>query len=51
MREAAREFVGKEDRLDVLFNNGGVASVPAHMKTRQELKHHIRVNSVVHIPL
>jgi NAD(P)-dependent dehydrogenase (short-subunit alcohol dehydrogenase family) len=51
VQAAAKEFATKESRLDVLFNNAGVASVPAHMKTKQGLEYHIGVNSVAHVLL
>ncbi|KAF2110245.1 hypothetical protein BDV96DRAFT_667202 [Lophiotrema nucula] len=50
VQAAAREFVRKEKRLDVLFNNAGLASVPGK-KTKQGLEYHIGVNSVAHILL
>jgi NAD(P)-dependent dehydrogenase (short-subunit alcohol dehydrogenase family) len=51
VQAAANEFSSKESRLDVLFNNAGVASIPAHKKTKQGLEYHIGVNSVAHVLL
>ncbi|KAK6966646.1 hypothetical protein R3P38DRAFT_3312135 [Favolaschia claudopus] len=35
VREAAEEFLSKEERLDVLFNNGGVMVPPTDQLTKQ----------------
>ncbi|KAF2677937.1 NAD(P)-binding protein [Lentithecium fluviatile CBS 122367] len=43
VRTAAREFTQKETRLDVLFNNAGLASITK--KTKQGLEHMLRVNT------
>lgn len=41
-------FLAAESRLDVLFNNAGVANVPASARTRQGLETHMGVNCVGH---
>ena len=41
-------FLAAESRLDVLFNNGGVANVPASVRTPQGLETHLGVNCVSH---
>lgn len=51
VQKAAKEYVSRESRLDVLFNNAGVASVPAEYKTKQGLEYHLGVNSVAHVLL
>ncbi|KAF2120920.1 hypothetical protein BDV96DRAFT_280987 [Lophiotrema nucula] len=51
VRSAASEFLAKEEELHILFNNAGVASVPAHKKTKQGLEYHIGVNTVGHVLL
>lgn len=49
VQSAAKEFASKESRLDVLFNNAGVASMRG--KTKQGLEYHYGVNSVGHVLL
>ncbi|KAF2256035.1 NAD(P)-binding protein [Trematosphaeria pertusa] len=51
VQSAAKEFVAKEARLDVLFNNAGVAHLPAEKRTKQGLEYHHGVNSVGHVLL
>ncbi len=41
-------FLAAESRQDVLFNNGGVANVPASVHTPQGLETHLGVNCVRH---
>ncbi|KAF1995911.1 NAD(P)-binding protein [Amniculicola lignicola CBS 123094] len=50
VQTAAKEFLLREKRLNVLFNNAGVASVKDR-KTKQGLEYHFGVNSVGHILL
>jgi retinol dehydrogenase-12 len=35
IKVSAEEFLGKEDRLDVLWNNAAVMNTPAGLKTKQ----------------
>ncbi|KAF2656570.1 NAD(P)-binding protein [Lophiostoma macrostomum CBS 122681] len=51
VRDAALEFLRREERLDVLFNNAGVTSIPAGTKTKQDIEYHIGVNVVGHVLL
>lgn len=50
VQAAAKEFVSKESRIDVLFNNAGVAHHP-HRKTKQGIEIHLGINSVGHFLL
>jgi NAD(P)-dependent dehydrogenase (short-subunit alcohol dehydrogenase family) len=43
---SAAAFCARESRLDVLFNNAGVACVPLYCKTPQGLEPHIGINCV-----
>jgi NAD(P)-dependent dehydrogenase (short-subunit alcohol dehydrogenase family) len=51
VRDAAKEFLEREARLDVLVNNAGVTSIPAGTKTKQGIEYHIGVNVVGHVLL
>ncbi|OCK83790.1 NAD(P)-binding protein [Lepidopterella palustris CBS 459.81] len=51
VRTAATQFLASETRLDVLFNNAGVAEVPATRRTAQDLESHIGINCVGHFLL
>lgn len=42
----ATAFLAAESRLDILFNNAGVASMPASARTAQDLEMHMGVNCV-----
>ncbi len=46
IKASASAFAAQESRLDVLWNNAGIASVPAGSKTAQNLEQHIGVNCV-----
>ncbi|KAI2613389.1 NAD(P)-binding protein [Hypoxylon sp. NC1633] len=46
IKSSAAFFAARESRLDVLWNNAGVAGVPIGMKTKQGLESHIGVNCV-----
>ena len=43
---AVSSFLAAESRLDILFNNAGVASAPLDFKTVQGLEPHVGVNCV-----
>ena len=46
VKTAAEEFLAKESRLDVLFNNAGVMAVPNGSKTVQGYEMHLGTNNV-----
>lgn len=50
VQAVAKDFVFKESRLDVLFNNAGVAHHP-HRKTKQGIEIHLGINCVGHVLL
>ncbi|KAM0803485.1 hypothetical protein BDR22DRAFT_838836 [Usnea florida] len=46
IKASASAFAAQESRLHVLWNNAGIAAVPASWKTKQDLEAHIGVNCV-----
>ncbi|KAK3313957.1 hypothetical protein B0H66DRAFT_594768 [Apodospora peruviana] len=46
VRSAAREFLAREDRLDVLFNNAGTGPVEKARPTAQNHEFHFAVNAL-----
>ena len=46
IKASASAFAAQESRLDILWNNAGIASVPAGNKTAQNLEQHMGVNCV-----
>ena len=48
---SAAAFCAAETRLDVLFNNAGVASAPLDLKTAQGLEPHFGINCIGHFLL
>ncbi|KAI0172775.1 NAD(P)-binding protein [Hypoxylon sp. FL1284] len=46
MKSSAAFFAAREDRLDVLWNNAGLAGAPVGSKTAQGLEGHVGVNCV-----
>ncbi|KAJ7054315.1 hypothetical protein C8F01DRAFT_1212025 [Mycena amicta] len=48
VRRAAEEFLKKEERLDVLFNNGGVMNSPPEMLTAQKYDLQFGTNVIGH---
>ncbi|KAH8777706.1 hypothetical protein F5883DRAFT_696524 [Diaporthe sp. PMI_573] len=46
IKASAASFAQRESRLDILWNNAGIAGVPAGTKTKQGLEGHIGVNCV-----
>jgi NAD(P)-dependent dehydrogenase (short-subunit alcohol dehydrogenase family) len=51
VQSAGKEFLQKETRLDMLFNNAGIAYVTGNRKTKQGIEYHLGVNSVGHVLL
>ncbi|KAF2105324.1 hypothetical protein BDV96DRAFT_655737 [Lophiotrema nucula] len=45
VKSAADEFMGKEERLDVIWHNAGIMGVPDGSKTKQGFETHIGVNA------
>lgn len=46
IKASAREFLGKEDKLDVLWNNAAVMNTPAGTKTKQDYELQLGTNNV-----
>lgn len=46
IKASAASFAARESRLDILWNNAGIAGSPIGTKTRQNLEAHIGVNCV-----
>ena len=46
VKASAEEFLGKEDRLDVLWNNAGVMNTPAGSKTKQGYELQLGTNNI-----
>jgi retinol dehydrogenase 12 len=46
IKASAEEFLGKEDRLDVLWNNAGVMNTPAGSKTKQGYELQLGTNNI-----
>lgn len=46
IKKSAEEFLSKEDKLDVLFNNAGVMTPPQGSKTRQGYELQLGTNNV-----
>ena len=46
IKASASAFAAQESRLDVLWNNAGIATVPPGSKTAQNIEQHIGVNCV-----
>jgi retinol dehydrogenase-12 len=46
IKASAEEFLGKEDRLDVLWNNAGVMNTPTGSKTKQGYELQLGTNNV-----
>ena len=51
VKEFAREFNSKYDRLDILLNNAGIMALPQKEKTVQGIEKQIGVNHVGHFHL
>ncbi|KAK7696920.1 short-chain alcohol dehydrogenase [Diaporthe eres] len=46
IKASAASFAQRESRLDILWNNAGIAGAPAGTKTKQGLEGHIGINCV-----
>ncbi|POS77288.1 hypothetical protein DHEL01_v204317 [Diaporthe helianthi] len=46
IKASAASFAQRESRLDILWNNAGIAGAPAGTKTKQGLEGHVGVNCV-----
>ncbi|KAJ4394895.1 hypothetical protein N0V93_004115 [Gnomoniopsis smithogilvyi] len=46
IKASAAYFMAKESRLDILWNNAGIAGSPAGTKTKQGIEGHVGVNCV-----
>ena len=48
VKSAAKDFLSKEKKLNVLFNNAGVMAAPTHLLTKQNYDLQFGVNVVAH---
>lgn len=46
VRVAAKAFADQESRLDILWNNAGIGSVPVGSKTKQGIEAHMGINVI-----
>jgi NAD(P)-dependent dehydrogenase (short-subunit alcohol dehydrogenase family) len=46
---SAAEFSSQEERLDILWNNAGIAGAPVGTSTAQNIEGHVGINCVAHL--